>query len=862
MFRPRLVVPRLATKATLLFIGFTAVFTALGPAMAGAGSQLFNSDGTWNSLTGGFPSGRRAAGYCYDSLRRRLIVFGGFPTYLNDVWALDLATSQWTQLTPTGYPPNPCYGPTAIYDSARDRVVVFGGFDGTNQLQSVFALSLSGTPGWSQLTPSGTPPPGRSFHVAGYDASNDRMIVFGGWDGTDFLSDTWALSFSGSPAWSQIFPQSNVPPARSLAASAVDPVSGTFYLFGGWNNNYRNDTWAFTLNGTPVWTHLAPASLPPPRREISMIWDPMNGRLVLFAGNDGTLRSDVWALQPAGAPTWTPLSPAPGPAPRYGHSSIYDAVGQQMVIFGGLEDPGQGSDSWALSLSGPPAWHLITMPFEVRNYSAEYDPIAHAMLSFGGEEVIGASVQLGNDLRMLPLIGGPANWQTVIPSGAPPTPRYAARTIWDPVRDRMLLFSGYDFDFLNDLWEYHPRPVPSWNHLITTGTPPVKRFAGGAVYDAPRDRMLIFGGYNPDSMGQSLGDLWEIPLSGPNALKWNQLFPTGSGPSRRWGFVMLSDPTRQRALVMGGSDNSNVPGSDVYALDLAASPPAWSTLAPAGTPPPGRIIHAAVLDPVGDRLVVFGGWSGTDALNDVYSLSLSGTPTWTLLSPTGGPPLPRDAIVAVYDPIHFGLVVGGGARDGLVFYSDTWSLNWDQPVAAKASLVDAHAEAGLVRIQWSLSDAGAADLTVERQRDHSGWLAVAAPTREGADRHNLEDRTVPGPGRYQYRLLAAENGAQTVVSSIEIEVPSGFQLALAGARPNPSSGASLNVAFTLERKGSARLDLLDVAGRRVASTDLGGFEAGNHVLSVAGAARFEPGLYLLRLSAGGRTLTSKAMVIR
>ena len=34
------------------------------------------------------PSERRAAGAAYDSQRHRMIVFGGYPTYLNDVWAL------------------------------------------------------------------------------------------------------------------------------------------------------------------------------------------------------------------------------------------------------------------------------------------------------------------------------------------------------------------------------------------------------------------------------------------------------------------------------------------------------------------------------------------------------------------------------------------------------------------------------------------------------------------------------------------------------------------------------------------------------------------------------------------------------
>src|SRR5262245_50766971 len=93
------------------------------------------------------------------------------------------------------FPPPGRSGPAAIYDPPRARMVVFGGYDG-NYRNDVWALSLSGSLAWTELTPAGNPPSGRYGHAVIYDPLRDRMLVFGGWDGS-LRSDLWALSLSG-----------------------------------------------------------------------------------------------------------------------------------------------------------------------------------------------------------------------------------------------------------------------------------------------------------------------------------------------------------------------------------------------------------------------------------------------------------------------------------------------------------------------------------------------------------------------------------------------------------------------------------------------------------------------------------------
>jgi hypothetical protein len=86
-------------------------------------------------------------------------------------------------------------------------------------------------------------------------------------------------------------------------------------------------------------------------------------------------------------------------------------------------------------------------------------------------------------------------------------------------------------------------------------------------------------------------------------------------------------------------------------------------------------------------------------------------------------------------------------------------------------------------------------------------------------------------------------------------------LALSAPRPNPARSA---LTFRLELAGGsrARLELYDVAGRRVANRDLGELGAGAHVVSLQLPERPSPGIYHARLVQGERAITVRAGVIR
>ena len=53
---------------------------------------------------------------------------------------------------------------------------------------------------------------------------------------------------------------------------------------------------------------------------------------------------------------------------------------------------------------------------------------------------------------MRALAGGSPAWVSLAPAGSPPSTRYGHTAIYDPARDRMVVFWGYGGGYLNDAW--------------------------------------------------------------------------------------------------------------------------------------------------------------------------------------------------------------------------------------------------------------------------------------------------------------------------------------------------------------------------------------------------------------------------
>lgn len=201
-------------------------------ALAGIGqtssiAAVFSACGSWATLSPDASAFTRDGHMmAYDPVRDRLLSFGGFDgaavALTNEVWTVPLTGAPvLTQLATSGTPPTARELGSAIYDPVRDRMVIFGGVVSAGLMDDVWELSLSGTPTWSQIVPTGTRPSERYEHSAVYDATRDRMVVFGGYDyTTGDLNEVWVLTSSGTPTWTQMSPSGGPPDPRDSSSRA------------------------------------------------------------------------------------------------------------------------------------------------------------------------------------------------------------------------------------------------------------------------------------------------------------------------------------------------------------------------------------------------------------------------------------------------------------------------------------------------------------------------------------------------------------------------------------------------------------------------------------------------------------------
>jgi hypothetical protein len=539
------------------------------------------------------------------------------------------------------------------------------------------------------------------------------------------------------------------------------------------------------------------------------VWNPGAGSQPTMAAMDSS-----W---------WTPWIPSAPPPYRAGFSYVFDPVRNRMILFGGVA-PGAvfQNDTWALSLSDPPAWGELT------------------------------------------------------PSGGPPPGRSLDSAIYDPVRDRMIIFGGAGANtglnhYLNDVWALDLSGTPQWTQILASGGPS-SRGLHSAIYDPMNDRMLVYGGLDGFS---SLGDLWALSLSGTPA--WAQLTPSGMGPSTRYAHRAIYDPILNSMMMFGGVLFTTFPTfsstnlNDTWSLSLSGSP-AWSQVSPPDPLPSARNGMSMVYDSARDRVLVCGGADSTGALSDAWALSLSGSPAWTQAAPAGDVPPARTEHAAVYEPSSDQMVIFGGFA-GATHLSDTWAFHWCVPcgtTAVSVFLDGADASQGVVHLRWTVPG-GDAFLVgiVQRRGEGSDWADLTGPLSVDAPEFRYEDPSVEAGKRYAYRLRLRDDSEEWFTSEAWVQVPSSSAApripVLDVPYPNPTGG-SMTFRVGIPGEGSAHLRIYDVAGRRITSIFEGDQAAGWTTRVWGGedsrGRRVSTGVYIAVLETRGQMVRRKILVTR
>lgn len=220
---------------------------------SGQGAGFFNdtwafdlSTNRWEELKGDpRPAARYGTILAYDSKRHEAVTFAGFTSEggrFDDTWNFSLDTDRWQDLGPSGPRPGRRCLHTGAYDSDKDRLVIYGG-QRSGPLDDLWAFDVN-TKTWRELT-SQPKPAARMFASMVYDSTQKRLIIFGG-RGAETFGDLWAFD-AQRELWSELDVSGEKPSKRHSHSAVWVPGKGMF-VFGGSSNVDLNDLWQLSFD--------------------------------------------------------------------------------------------------------------------------------------------------------------------------------------------------------------------------------------------------------------------------------------------------------------------------------------------------------------------------------------------------------------------------------------------------------------------------------------------------------------------------------------------------------------------------------------------------------------------------------------
>lgn len=341
-----------------------------------------------------------------------------------------------------------------------------------------------------------------------------------------------------------------------------------------------NDNLTFTVS-TGVWTTLASGSAPTDRRGARAVYNTVAGRVLIWGGEGaGPTYLNTGAALDPATNNWTPIDASDGDKPSGRIDFTATWTGTKMLIWGGY-DGTSVVNSGALYLPVGDSW----------------DPIA---------------------------------------AGSAPTARRAHSAVWDSVNARVIIFGGNNGAAAVDTGAAYDPAGNSWTTLdISEGDHAAAREQHTAVWAG--SKMLVWGGIDAGTALNS-GAIYD-PAGGAGTI-WTPITTTGA-PAARHGHVAFWDETSLRMIIFGGHAQGGAALNDGGIYDPALD--SWTALAAADAPS-ARFAAAAVWDNGGQRLLIFGGDSGSAAIASGAALQMPGN-LWSIpaLSSSGAPSARYDA---------------------------------------------------------------------------------------------------------------------------------------------------------------------------------------------------------------------------
>ena len=316
-------------------------------------------------MYGGLPGRRGWIQVSYDPVSKKVAMFGGdAATYFSDLWQYDFVQNRWHIVRRHPDLQGPCRrdNHNFVYDPVGKRFWMWNGAIGGNKGENAqpgcsqyagYLDQWTYDPAANSWTRQGQSPDRMLASGAAYDPASRTIVQFGGDRSRSSRTTDWTFIMDAATGqWTRLGTMSpSPPPSTNIQGGFVYMANlKKFLQFGGRNGSgtqvAHDQTWLFDP-ARRKWERLLPPISPPARDLHSMVFDEVNGVVILHGGRPAdrkTAFADTWIFDPLKG-TWTDITPLlsnPGPPMRYGNG-VYDPVNKVMIMV-----PGEwGFDTYA-----------------------------------------------------------------------------------------------------------------------------------------------------------------------------------------------------------------------------------------------------------------------------------------------------------------------------------------------------------------------------------------------------------------------------------------------------------------------------------------------------------------------------------
>jgi len=513
--------------------------------------------------------------------------------------------------------------------------------------------------------------------IMGYDAVNDRFIMTDGYDGTTRFNDVWELDASGlAGKWKKLTVGGSTVAGKNLGASTMINQNGKAWWVR-WGGNTGSDTndmeiMDVTTRGSETYTTITQTNALTARSYITlhMCNVPTSSTTtdVYYFGGWASSRENVLVkttINTSGsvptALTWTTVTAngATGSPPaRSGTILFYDPTNNRLIVHGGYGSAGL-NDTWAFSLTSN-TWSQLsptgTLPVGRELFAAAYDPPSQRLVVAGGWSTE-AVTNNRNDIYQIDFSTSTDGVITELRAHDYPNceidPFSSIAVAYDSDR-RMFATSGlngydgtdrysYAFDFTEtvvaDQMTLYGLNIIDWQRA---------RDAPAHCKNTDANEFLMINGFSgmPDDTlaanslnGDHMNEIWVYSPTA-NTVRYGNagIF----GQTYREGVFAAYDPVGHRVICFGGLTGATQVSNGTWELkrDIYGNYQA-RRMYPGGTLPTPRWLMAGAFDSANNRLVVWGGTTASamqDSSLHILDFSGGGDGVWSTVTAGGTTP--------------------------------------------------------------------------------------------------------------------------------------------------------------------------------------------------------------------------------